>query len=178
MPMQSLRTADETARLMADYAPRKQAAYSHHPERCVTGHAPTLWDVRRTYGGNVALVWTMAQVGDFANMAMTREERKPDENIVEQLAGMIIARYGYLKLSEVMLFFARLKYGDYGRLYGCVNPIDILAALRLFLSDRAALAVHAEQAERQRRAEEERRQAVPMPERIRKRYEKLLTEKT
>ena len=42
---------------------------------------------------------------------------------------MIRVEYYYLKASELLLFFFKLKTGEYGHLYGVVDPMVIMSAL-------------------------------------------------
>ncbi|MDR1623954.1 MAG: hypothetical protein LBS04_03170 [Tannerellaceae bacterium] len=45
-----------------------------------------------------------------------------------ELAGLIRTEYPFLKASEVLLFFHRLKCGRYGRFYGVVDALFITSA--------------------------------------------------
>lgn len=42
---------------------------------------------------------------------------------------MIRVEYYYLKASELLLFFFKLKTGEYGTFYGVVDPMVIMSAL-------------------------------------------------
>lgn len=92
----------------------------------------------------------MAQLEDLADFAGCREKLTPQR--CDEIAQLIMARYGYLKVSELMLFFLRFKLAEYGEFYGAVDPMRILGALRKFDRERAEL---------QQRYDRERRDRTP-----------------
>lgn len=63
-----------------------------------------------------------------------------------------------------MLFFQRLKYGDYGEMYGCIDAVRIMRALRTFFDERNQIIEKIEQRERERKMEEGRKNAVSYEE--------------
>jgi hypothetical protein len=64
---------------------------------------------------------------------------------------MIRNEFGYLKATEVMLFVWRFKAGHYGELYGAVDPVRIMRALRgRFCEERAKLIQRHEHEEHER----------------------------
>ena len=69
---------------------------------------------------------------------------------------MIASEFGYLKATELMLFFYRLKAGRYGHFYGSIDPMVIMDDIRKRFMPERALVI--ERAENEQRAEEERRQ--------------------
>ena len=137
-----------------------------HPERCVSGKAPTLAIVNRDYGEQVAVDWITIELNDYQNFVGVKEENKATFDVVCELSRMILGRYYYLKLSELMLFFQRLKYGDYGEMYGCVDAVRILRALRSFVVERNIIIDRLEQAEREKKMEEDRKNAITYEEYI------------
>src|SRR5574344_1650890 len=112
----------EAEKLMMTYHPGNQIAFSKYPERCVTGKSPTL-----------------IEINDYQNFCCIKEDSKMDDNVVNELSSMIIANLFYLKLTEVMLFFQRLKCGIYGEIYGCIEPSRIMRALRTFINERSII---------------------------------------
>lgn len=42
----------------------------------------------------------------------------------KELSALILTEYPFLKASEILLFFHRLKCGRYGRFYGSVDALD------------------------------------------------------
>ena len=128
------------------------------------GNAPTLAVVRRDYGAEIARKWLVIEVGDFNNFIGISEEKKMPLEVMKSLADMIMSRYYYLKLSEVMLFFMRLKYGDYGEMYGSVDALRILSAMRKFITQRNNIIVKEEQKERERQMAESMKHAISREE--------------
>lgn len=55
---------------------------------------------------------------------------------IKTCADVIAREYGYLKLTELMLFFSDFKAGKYGVFYGSVSPLQITYALRQFCEER------------------------------------------
>jgi hypothetical protein len=89
-----------------------------------------------------------------------KEENKLPIDTLKSLSAMILGRYYFLKLSELMLFLQKLKYGDYVEMYGIVDAVKILKALRLFMEDRAILIDRAEQKRKEAERESYARRAV------------------
>lgn len=137
----------------------QQLCYDN-PERCVCGNAPTLAAVSRDYGTQVAVDWLTIELNDYQNFVGVREDNKASLDVIRELSQMIIKRYYYLKLSELMLFFVRMKYGDYGELYGSVDAVRILRALRVFVNERNGMIDRIEQAEHAKQWEAHKRNAV------------------
>lgn len=129
----------EVEKLMMTYHPGNQIAFSKYPERCVTGKSPTLIDVKKKYGLSNAKKWIVIEINDYQNFCCIKEDNKMDDNVVNELSSMIIANLFYLKLTEVMLFFQRLKCGIYGEIYGCIEPSRIMRALRTFINERSII---------------------------------------
>lgn len=78
---------------------------------------------------------------------------------------MIAVEYPYLKVSEMLLFFHRMKNGNYGNFYGAVDPMKILAALRKFVkNDRVNALMMRESKEQERRFAEWKKRAVTREE--------------
>lgn len=95
--------------------------------------APSLVRVARTYGKNVAESWLEIQIFDLGEYAGVKE--KPENTQIEQCARTIISQYGYLKVTELMVFFVRFKAGIYGRFYGAVDVLAITTALNDFVNN-------------------------------------------
>lgn len=118
----------------------------------------------RDYGEQVAVDWLTIELNDYQNFVGVKEDNKATLYVVCELSRMILARYYYLKLSELMLFFQKLKYGDYGEMYGCVDAVRILRALRSFVVERNIIIDRLEQASREKKLEEERKSVIPYEE--------------
>ena len=70
-----------------------------------------------------------------------------------------------------MLFFQRLKYGDYGEMFGCIDSVKILRALRSFIDDRNALIDRALAIQREEQRKKDAATAVSREE-----YERMKAE--
>jgi hypothetical protein len=88
------------------------------------------------YGDGSAVTWLIPQLHNLC--AAVGVKTKLDDAQLAQLAMMIRKEFGYLKATEVMLFFWRLKSGRYGKFYGAVDPMAVMIALRTgFMPERA-----------------------------------------
>jgi len=151
-----IRQYGNASNFLALYSPYMQAKYCTAVKRLYTGSAPTLQAVANAYGRNIAEAWVEIQLKDISEFAGCKD--KLDEDTIAQLARLIVTQWGGYKVTEMMHFFFEFKSGRYGRFYGAVDPMVITEALNAFEGERnKRLAVYAaEQAEEERRAEEER----------------------
>lgn len=97
------------------------------------GDYPTLTDLKSAYGKNFAAIWLVPQID---NLTLFTGAKNITEQQHEELAKIISTEYGYLKVTELLLFFHRFKAGHYGRFYGSVDPMVITCALRDFIKER------------------------------------------
>ncbi len=111
-----------------------QTYAAQQPERAYTGVAPMLRTVAQGYGIETAIVWLCLQVEDL-NLFVSVKEKLPVSR-QKELARLIITEYPVLKVSEILLFFHRLKCGRYGRFYGSVDALFITSALTQFMQER------------------------------------------
>lgn len=127
--------AIEAVKLLTTFNPSEQARFCKHPERCVTGTAPTLAQVRKRLNEDTARAFLIAQLNDYNNFVGVSEGKKMRPEQLQALADMILNEYYYLKLSEFALFFYRLKGGQYGIMYGTVDPTRIMCGLKQFIRE-------------------------------------------
>lgn len=159
-----LKSKEDARELLERFNPLIQMQCYSYPERCVNGKAPTLAEVSRDYGEQVSIDWLIIELNDYQNFVGVKEENKATFGVVREMSKMILSRYYFLKLSELMLFFQRLKYGDYGEMYGCIDAVRIMRALRTFFDERNQIIEKIEQRERERKMEEDRKNAVSYEE--------------
>lgn len=152
--------------LMRLYNPSMQVKYGSHPERCVTGNAPSLAKIRKEYGGQAALDWLRIELNDYQNFVAVKDENETPPEILGEMAALVLSEFYFLKLSELMLFFKWLKTGRYGDIYGRINPTSFFRALRSFVSERNMMIERLEQAEREKKWEEERKNVISHEEYI------------
>ena len=166
------KTKEDARELLERFNPSVQHKCYANPERCISGDAPTLGVVRRDYGEQVAVDWLTIELNDYQNFVGVKEENKAPLDVVSELSRMILRRYYYLKLSELMLFFQRLKYYEYGEIYGYVDAGRILRALRSFMAERNVIIERLDQEEREKKLEMERKNAISYEEYLRRKESK------
>ena len=154
------KSKEEAVRLLTTYNPSEQVKFARFPERCVCGSAPTLAKIKAEYGEEVMVKWLVIELNDYNNFVGVKEENKNSLEVMKEVAQMIYNRYYHLKLSEVMLFFQRLKYGDYGEMYGSVDAVRILRAFKNFMYDRNRIIDKVAQEEREKAEAESRKNAI------------------
>ena len=123
--------------LLIIFNPDKQVEYTSgaNLKLCFsTEKAPSLNRLSATFGAKIAESWLEIQIYDLAEFSGVRE--KLDTKQLENLAKVIISNFGYLKLTELMVFFQKFKSGEYGVFYGVVDSLVITNALREFLKFR------------------------------------------
>lgn len=118
------------------FNPSLQQTAADNVDRAIFGTAPMLCTLDAAYGEGSAVTWLIPQLYNLC--ASVGVKVKLDDSQLTQLAQMIRNEFGYLKATEVMLFVWRFKAGCYGELYGSVDPIRIMRALRGKFSDERA----------------------------------------
>jgi hypothetical protein len=111
-----------------------QSSVLANENRAYLGIAPLLNEIKFGFGQNVAGTWLMVQIEDLNTFCGVKE--KANQAQMLELSKLIIVTYYFLKISELMLFFAKFKLGEYGKFFGVVDPIVIMAALNKFSDDR------------------------------------------
>lgn len=96
-----------------------------HDAVFTTEKAPTLGTVRRAYGDGAAAKWLEARISALAEYAGVADDRKLTDSQKIELSYILLDKIGHLKVSEIALFFHKIKRGDFGRFYGTVDPITI-----------------------------------------------------
>jgi hypothetical protein len=139
--------------------PDTQAAFASRKEKAITGDYPTLTDIRIAYGERFTEQWLTAQIADAALFAGARNLNKYQQ---QNLARLLSVEYHYLKVTELLVFFYRLKLGCYGRFYVNVDPMMITCALREFKRERNELIGIYEQQKREAAEAEDRKRNPPM----------------
>ncbi len=125
-----------TTQLLTRFNPDVQRLCATNIDRCFTGDAPTLFEVRKAYSPATVDSWLDVQLSDLIMFCGVKGKDEFSTS-VNALTAVIADNFGYLKLSELMLFFQQFKAGRYGRFYGSVDPMVITEALQSFLGFRA-----------------------------------------
>lgn len=116
------------------FNPDMQVATARYAERAYFGTAPSLETVCLGYGEQTAIVWSCIQLENI-NMFAGVKEKMPVAR-QRDLSRLLVAEYPSLKVTELLLFFHRLKCGRYGRFYGMVDALFITSALVQFMEER------------------------------------------
>ena len=149
----------------------RQLELTADPTWCCMGGTPTLTQVSNIYGNRLSVNWLISMLTDFQNVVGIKEDNKLDINALAEISEMLYNKYKHLKLAEFMLFFQRMKFGDYGKVYGSIDFAYIARALRQFCEDRAVIIDR----ELQRRREEEYRESLARSV-SRQEYERMVAE--
>lgn len=165
------RSKDECITFLRRWGASKQLELTADPTWCCMGGTPTLTQVSNVYGNRLSVNWLIAMLTDYQNVVGIKEDNKLDINALADISEMLYNKYKHLKLAEFMLFFQRMKLGDYGKVYGSIDFAYIARALRQFCEDRALIIDR----ELQRRREEEYRESLARSV-SRQEYERMVAE--
>lgn len=142
--------------------PAMQIAVARNTEKAFFADYPTLTAINQAFEWNTATKWLTVQLFDLSEYCGCKD--KLTNRQLEQCADIIVSGYGWMKVSEVMLFLVRFKAARYGRFYGSVDPMVILSALGDFACERQEAYFRHEQEERRRKAEEDATHCVTWDE--------------
>lgn len=110
------------------FSPRYLSHYARQSHKCYFEQVPTLYDLNLAYGTGTAQQWLVPFL-QYINGAVTAE-RKMNSFQMRVCADTIVNNFGYIKLTEFMLFVSRLLGGTYGKaFYNSVDPMAITTAL-------------------------------------------------
>lgn len=118
-------------KFLAMFNPDLQDKYTFQRQRCFSGSAPTLNEVRIGFGRNVATTWLQIQLKNL-NEYIGAKEKATDVQLHE-LAGIILNDYYYLKVTEMMVFLHDVKAGRYGDFYGTFDSVKLMTMMQKFL---------------------------------------------
>ena len=141
---------------MTTFSPSAQPRFMKTEERMFSGTAPSLSLIEQTYGEKTVKAWLCIQIRDFAAFC-SQSERLSTEQI-DCMAQVIQREYAYLKVTEIMAFFAKFKAGFFGGFYGSIDTVKITSALPRFMTYRHEVLRKAEYAAQQQQAEAERKE--------------------
>jgi hypothetical protein len=100
-------------------------------ERCLTGNAPTLKSFEQQAGKVFfPLKWLEIQLVDLAVFCGVKEKFTDEQ--LRQSSEVIMLNFSHLKLTELMIFFQKLKSGEYGKFYGVADPMAMMENLQKF----------------------------------------------
>ena len=120
--------------LLLKYHVNNSVMITNDQPYCIFGNVPTLWAANNIYGKGTAEEWLVYQFSDLSEFAGV--SKKINSQQLLQMAQLMVADFGYLKMTEVMLFIRHFKVGRYGTFYGNVDPLVIMDSVRKFLVER------------------------------------------
>ena len=135
-------------KILKDFAPNLCAKFATEAlERCFSAKTYTLTQLRLNCAG-LQNSWLSAQITYLNSISGATQMT---EMQMTMLASNISQTYGYLKITELMVFFFQLAGGKYGKFYGAVDPMQIMVNLNEFLKYRSIML---DKIESDRRSEE------------------------
>lgn len=135
-------------KILKDFAPNLCAKFATEAlERCFSAKTYTLTQLRLNCAG-LQNSWLSAQITYLNSISGATQMT---EMQMTMLASNISQTYGYLKITELMVFFFQLAGGKYGKFYGAVDPMQIMVDLNEFLKYRSVML---DKIESDRRSEE------------------------
>lgn len=117
------------------FNPSVQIKCALNVEKSLTGNAPTIRQLLFTYQLEHLQIWMMAQLEDLNEYAGVKSKMSMAQ--MKELASMIIVKSKYMKASEILLFFYKLKSGDFGGFYGAVDPHKVGEYFNVFMQWRS-----------------------------------------
>lgn len=125
------------------------------------GSAPTFIEINKDYGREVSQTWLTTA---WANISeQSGNKGKITDFQLRDMAKTTVSCYGYIKISEFMLFALWFKAGRYNHIFGTnVDPLQLMVALRTFIQERNDLIARYEQDEREEAQRKEMESHPPM----------------
>ncbi len=139
---------------MLTFTPRLQRDVAEHVERAYTGEAPSLGRIKNCYGRDVVIALLCSYLENLNDFTGVKQKIELDQQ--KEVATIFLTEYYYLKITEVLLFFYRLKTARYGHFFGVVDGMFITGAIYPFLEERRAALLQYEKEKRDREIREER----------------------
>jgi hypothetical protein len=116
--------------------PSNQYLCLENEKAAYLGKSKSISKIKLGYGVKICETWIMSQIENLNEFCGVKDKITPIQNL--ELSRLIISEYGYLKASELMLFFAKFKTGHFGKFYGVIDPIVITNAVNEYLKERMA----------------------------------------
>ena len=135
-------------KILKDFAPNLCAKFANEAlERCFSAKTYTLTQLRLDCAG-LQNSWLSAQITYLNSISGATQMT---EMQMMMLVSNISQAYGYLKITELMVFFFQLAGGKYGKFYGAVDPMQIMTNFCEFMKYRSVML---DKIESDRRSEE------------------------
>ena len=123
-------------KILKDFAPNLCAKFANEAlERCFSAKTYTLTQLRLNCAG-LQNSWLSAQITYLNSISGATQMT---EMQMMMLVSNISQTYGYLKITELMVFFFQLAGGKYGKFYGAIDPMQIMVDLNEFMKYRSVM---------------------------------------
>lgn len=109
------------------YNSRNMYAYAMDEERCHIGKAPTITQAFQMFGKDAVCQVLDELIGSFVSFTSASRGLSTDQR--QRLVWVIITQYGWLKITEIILFIVKAEAGNFGKFYNTLDPMDITTAL-------------------------------------------------
>ena len=138
------------------FNPDIQIAAASNLERSLLGDAPTLRQLKHAYDIKGVRAWLSIQLENLNKFVGVSNKMTFEQ--MQMVSDVILDKTPYLKASEMLVFFHKIKCSDLGDFYGSVDPQKITKALNEFLKWRSLELDKLHQRRREERREEKRRE--------------------
>ena len=166
----SVQVYESKDEFLIKFNPKKQNEYIKHFDRCFVGNALRLSEVAGAYKENTAILWLKIQLFD---LAVFTGVKKPSDEQITMLCETILANYGYLKVTELMVFFSKFKAGQFERFFGNFDAMVITTSLATFIELRKNWIFEAYQRQENEKREKRHENSIPMPDYLQQKIKKL-----
>ena len=166
----SLQVYESKDEFLIKFNPQKQNEYIKHFDRCFIGKALRLTDVAGAYEAKTAIFWIKIQLLD---LALFTGVKKPSDEQITMLCETILANYGFLKVTELMVFFSKFKAGQFERFFGTFDAMVITNSLATFIELRKNWKFEAYQHQENEKREKRHENTIPMPDYLKHKIKKL-----
>ena len=116
-------------RLLEMLRPENQAYCLQNELKCYRGNSPSILTVKCFFGYDVIDHWIRLQLDDLNKTSTTKQM---SDIQINYLTKHMIDNWTFVKLSELMLFLAKYKRGDFFADPKHVTPLEFLAELCFF----------------------------------------------
>lgn len=102
------------------FNPSEQITCAANIEKVLMGEAPKIRELKEVYSIELLEVWIMAQIENLNDYVGVKSKMEIYQ--MRDLAAIILNKCDYLNASEVLIFFYKLKAGEFGSFYGVIDP--------------------------------------------------------
>lgn len=116
-----------TEEFIKAYEPANMWRYAVEEDRCHIGNGHTIAQAVQEFG--IKAVYTVFQrlLSDF--VSFNHSQQVINDAQMNELAAVIVTEFRFLKVPELILFFAKAKAGRFGKFFNSIYPMDITTQL-------------------------------------------------